>query len=194
MELLIDLNCSSYEMAESAKKLVSLTFNLCDNHSILVTKSCFVLRDRVQNTYISFSLQKFANLVCLIDEVDKAITKLRQFHEEYAERMIHIGGGYFISLANGSECLNIIKCYYGHLDATFQPSGVGVKIPFPAWWKLKGHTKAIYDYREDVAAIAPCHACVNQDDPKGLCCVCYILKNLLNVAKAIAENSFTSIR
>ena len=120
-----------------------MTFGLGDNHSILVTKSCFVLRDRVQNTCISFSLQKFANLVYLIDEVDKAIAKLRQFHEEYAERMIHIGGGYFITLVNGSECLNVTKCYYGHLDATFQPSGVGVEIPFFAWWKLKEHIKVI---------------------------------------------------
>lgn len=154
-------------MAESPKRLVSLTFNLCDRHTILVTKTCFVLRDRAQSTYISFSLQKFANLVFLMGEVDKAIANLRKFNEQYSGCMIHIGGGYVISLVNGSECLSINKCYYGLADESFQPSGVGVKMSFYAWWKLKEHIKAIFQHRGDVAAIAPCYTCTNQEDPKG---------------------------
>ena len=165
--------------AELPRWLFSLTFTLSNSHTITVTKTCFVLRDRVQNAYVAFSLQKFVNLVSLIDEVDKSIAKLRQYDEEFSEHIIHIGGGYVIALFNGCECLNITKCYYGHLDATFQPSGVGVKLPFFAWWKLKEHIKVIYEHRDDIAAIAPCYVCVNQDDPKGLCCVHHILKKLL---------------
>lgn len=155
-------------MAEPAKRLVSLTFTLSTSHTIIVTKTCFVIRDRVQNTYISFSLQKFANLVLLTDEVDKAIATLRQYSERYCGQVLHFGGGYTISLEDGSECLSINKCHYGsNCDAPFQPSGIGVKMSFPAWWKLKEHAKAIFHHRDDVAAIAPCYACTNQRDLKG---------------------------
>jgi hypothetical protein len=113
-------------------------------------------------------LQKFANLVCLIDEVDSAIANLRQYGEDFAERMIHIGGGYFVCLYNGRECLSFTKCYYGILDGPFQATGVCVNIPFIAWLRLKEHTKAILQHRDDVVAIAPCYECINQVDPKGL--------------------------
>ena len=107
----------------------------------------------------TFNYPRWSWFVEHFEEINNALSKLVKGEEE-VKLKLHIGGGWYVSVATGYRCVDVCK-YFLAQDGTVKPTRKGFAIRLPEWDRVK---KIANDIKEQYPKIAEAQPCWTQSD------------------------------
>ena len=104
---------------------------------------------------IKFPAKRWAQLVAIEYYIDQSINKLLA-KEEKVSFQTQIGGGIYVSVTSGFECVDIREFYFDKNKGFPCPSRRGIALRVMEWEKLKQTFHEIRSKFPALSAIQPC--------------------------------------
>jgi len=108
-------------------------------------------------------LHRWAQFRLCVDEVDKSVTALGS--KEAVNTRIHVGGGYYVSVTSGFQCVDMRRFYLR--DGKLKPTREGVALRLSEWTDLCGLMQTISDARPKLGAAIPCYLAEDHQNQLG---------------------------
>jgi len=89
------------------------------------------------------------------DDIDQSLNELRE--HLYVKYMVHIGGGWYISITAGFWCVDIRKFYVRYDEIRERPTKTGLALRLREWDELKNIIEFIHKSHPQLAVAKPCY-------------------------------------
>jgi len=96
----------------------------------------------------------------IIDEIETNVEALRVNHP--VSCMIHIGGGYYVSITSGFNCIDIRKFYVSYGP---KPTRRGIALRLGEWTEIKKIINTINNKFPTLGTTLPCFYDEDHQDP-----------------------------
>lgn len=87
--------------------------------------------------------------------MDQNVNKLLAKQESVAFQ-VHIGGGFYVSITSGFDCIDIREFYFNKIKGFPCPSRRGIALRIPEWEKLKQAFQEINTKFPALSKVQPC--------------------------------------
>lgn len=129
-------------------------FEIGEKRYLIVKKDEICMLQDGFNKIATFTYPRWSWFVGHLDEIDNSVSKLVKGEEE-VKLKLHIGGGWYVSVATGYRCVDIRK-YFLAQDGTVKPTCKGFAIRIPEWERVKKITRDLKDKHPKIAEAEPC--------------------------------------
>ena len=103
---------------------------------------------------IEFPMYRWATFVHTIDDIDKQVQILKDMKSVFY--MCHIGGGYYVSVANGFFCVDLRKFYLNKDLDEIRASRSGIALKLKEWDSLKEAITKLHQVFPHLLSQVPC--------------------------------------
>ena len=110
----------------------------------------------------SFTLQRWALFVLMVDEIDSVVSKLSTAATDESYQR-HIGGKLYVSITAGFKCVNLREFYWNRGKSAPSPSKRGIALRLPEWRCLSELITHINLQFPELAAAEVCWASPDHD-------------------------------
>lgn len=126
--------------------ILSLLFNMSKEFTISETRRVLVKKNKGEycitieeignvNKSLEFSGRRFAQLTALEFIIDQSVSSLPD-NQDVAFKA-HLGGGYFVSVTSGFNCVDLREFYFNKAKGYPCPTKHGIALRLVEWAKIK---------------------------------------------------------
>ena len=108
-------------------------YTLSDRRVLSVEEDEVVIKDSKNNNSIKIPAKRWATFRLQFDEIENAVSKLRE--KQYVKYFQHIGGGWYVSVSTGFYCVDIRRFY--KKDGELRPTREGLALRLFEWTELQ---------------------------------------------------------
>jgi len=112
---------------------------------------------------LDLCLCRWAQLRMIIDEIETNVEVLRVNHP--VSYKTHIGGGYYVSITSGFNCIDIRKFYLPYGQTDHKPTRRGIALRLGEWTEIKKIINTINDKFPTLGTTLPCFYNEHHLDP-----------------------------
>jgi len=115
------------------------TFSIGNNRILKLEKNDEIrILDKTTKKEAVFTPARWTSFLLCLDEIDNQLCKLTQ-GEDLAYQN-HYGGGWYVSLTKGFQCIDLRKLYVSFGETTCKPTRTGIALRLGEWTPFQaGH-------------------------------------------------------
>ena len=108
---------------------------------------------------------RFANLMLQIEEIDRAVEQLKNKDDHFSEMKTHLGGGTYLTVQNGYQCVNIRRYFLPEGKEVPLPTHSGIALRIPEWDVFRSLLNDIKNCTPELSVAIPCFSTLGHDHP-----------------------------
>lgn len=122
----------------------------------------------------TFTPQRWAEFRMNIEEIDKHVELLKDFHKEFHFK-VHLGGSVYCTVDTGYQCVHIRSFFLSMNGSKMLPSKFGIALRIGEWNTLKALIDEISNVTPLLKEARPCYLDGRHDNQEGAlsCRECY---------------------
>jgi len=138
-------------------------YNLSDSRTLSVegNKLNVIIKDDKRSILIP--AKRWAVFVKQFDEIDNAVKQLRE--KQYVKYFEHIGGGWYVSINTGFQCIDIRRFY--KKDGEIKPTRDGLALRLSEWLSLQLLVITFPVDQPALVAVQPCYYATDHQNLMG---------------------------
>jgi hypothetical protein len=135
-------------------------YNLSVNRHLVVNKRdgdlfITIAEEGADNKTVTFPSKRWAQLVILFNQIEEALHQL--IARQYVLFKQHIGGGCYVSITTGFQCIDLRYFYFNHITGEPKPTKKGIALQISEWYMLKDLIPQINKNHPTLASAQPCY-------------------------------------
>jgi hypothetical protein len=143
-------------------------YSLSANRYVVVNKrdgdTCVTIAEEgTDYKSVTFPSKRWAQLVLLLNQIEESIHQLMA--RQYVGLNKHIGGGCYVSVTTGFQCIDLRYFYYNHMTGEPKATKRGIALHISDWYMLK---ELIPQINKNHPALANAEICSAQPDHQNL--------------------------
>jgi len=133
-----------------------MTFSIGNDRILKLQKNDEIrILDKTTKKEAVFTSVRWASFLLCLDEIDNHLCKLTQGEDLTYQN--HYGGGWYVSLTKGFQCIDLRKFYMLFGETTCKPSRTGIALRLGEWTPFKQAIANLHnDDNPKIANFTPC--------------------------------------